>query len=256
MKKQTLAFALAALALPSFAVAQDSLLAGFTFSQFLGEGYPQVDGQTFDPVSQVVATYRGTTIPNSNVVDGIIVGNNGSVGYEDSSIGYWSFANFNTSNAIDVRADTFGILNFANSVTVGGTDMALSDGAGMMLTFNQTSTLWDIQINDTAGFTNAAGDDFTFAARGNGGAAVVEWLYNGSVFATSNIGADTFATFGYELDAGFYGSGLIQGRLVSGSVSFDNVQFNGASAVPEPSSFAALAALAGLGFAASRRRRA
>ncbi|MFA6289790.1 MAG: PEP-CTERM sorting domain-containing protein [Opitutaceae bacterium] len=255
MNKKFIVSALAALVLPSFALAQDTTLAGWTFSQFLGAGYPSVDGSSGDPVNSIVATYRGATDPDINQVDGTLTIQSGATGYTDPSIGSWSFASFNTSNGVDVRADTFGALNFQNSVTLDGKDMSLSDSAGMMLTFNTQNTLWSIQVNDTAGYTNASVGDFTFAARGNGGTATVEWLLDGAVFATSLITSDGFNTYSLELDSSFYGSGLIEGRLTSGSVSFDNAQFNGA-AIPEPSSYAALAGVAGLVLAAYRRRRA
>jgi hypothetical protein len=255
MNKKLIISALAALALPSFALAQDSLLAGFSFSQFLGEGYPAIDGQTGDPVNHIVATYRGNTTPISSQVDGAITGANGFAGYDNAAIGSWSFANFNTSDAIGVRADTFGTLNTQNSDTVNGTDLADTDQAGMMLTFNTQNTLWSIQVNDTAGYTNAEGFDFTFAAVGNGGTATVEWLLDGAVFATSTITSGGFNTYSYELGSSFYGNGVIEGRLTAGSVSFDNVQFNG-SAVPEPSTYAAIAGIAGLGLAVYRRRKA
>ncbi len=254
MNKKFILSALAAVVLPSLAFAQDSLLGGFTFSQFIGEGYPAISGETGDPVSRIVATYRTGTTPNWQVVDGLYVVTNGLPGYDDATIGEWSFANFDTSDAFSVRADTFGGVNFLNATTVDGLNMGVSDQAGMMLTFNAQNTLWSIQINDTAGYTNAAGSDFTFAARGNGGTATVEWLFNSEVFATSTITSDGFNIYSYELDSAFYGNGVIEGRLTSGSVSFDNVHFNG-SAIPEPSTYAALAGLAGLALAASRRRK-
>ncbi len=248
--------ALAALLLPLAARAQDTTLAGWTFSQFLGEGAPSINAETFDSTDFIVATYRGNINPVSAVVDGSVVSQNGGAGYANPSIGSWSFTGFDINNANDVRADTFSALNTINSRTLDGKDMHLTDSAGMMLTFRSTGTLWNIQVNNTAGYTNASVGDFTFAARGNGGAATVEWVFNNVVFATTNVVAGSFNTYSAELPSQFYGSGLIQGRLVSGAVSFDNVQINGSlAAIPEPSSFAALAGLAGLGFAAARRRR-
>lgn len=248
--------ALAALVIPVAASAQDTTLAGWTFSQFLGEGAPSINAETFENTGFIVATYRGDLNPVSAVVDGTVVSLNSGAGYSTPTIGSWSFANFNIDNANDVRADTFGTLNTINSTTLDGKQMHLTDSAGMMLTFRSTGTLWDIQVNNTAGYTNAAANDFTFAARGNDGAATVEWVFNNVVFATTNVSAGNFSVYSAELPSQFYGNGLIQGRLVTGKVSFDNVQVNGSlAAIPEPSSFAALAGLAGLGFAAARRRR-
>lgn len=238
----------------------DTTLAGWTFSQFLGEGYPSVDGSTGDATDFIVATFRGSATPVNAVVDGNLVGQSGGTGYTDPSIGVWSFSNFNTTQAVEVRADTLGALNTINAVTLDGKNMSSTDTGGMMLTFNLKNALWDISVSGTGAFENASASDFTYAARGNGGAATLEWLFNGEVFSTATIAANSFATYAAELPSEFYGVGTIQGRLTSGSigtVSFDNVQINGTpSAVPEPSSFAALAGLAGLALVGSRRRRA
>lgn len=223
-------FAFLGAALPL--TAADTTLAGWTFSQFLGEGFPAVDGGTGDPVNYVTATYRGSFDPVSAQVDGTLTAQTGSPGYTDASFGSWSFANFDVTNAIDVRADTFGALNTFNSTTLDGKSMHLTDISGMMLTFNAASTLWSLTVGGTQGYANASASDFTYAARGNGGAAVVEWLFNGEVFSTSEIQAGSFATYGTELPAAFYGNGVIEGRLVSGSVSFDNVQVNGQLGTP------------------------
>jgi hypothetical protein len=247
---------LAAVLLPVVAQAQDTTLAGWTFSQFLGEGAPQINAETFESTGSIVATYRGNTNPLSSDVDGTVVINSSGTGYTNSSIGTWSFGAFDINNADDVRADTFGALNTINSTTLDGKQMHLTDSAGMMLTFRKTTTLWNIQVANTAGYTNASVSDFTFAARGNDGAATVEWFFNDQLFSTTTVTAGSFNVYSAELPSQFYGNGSIQGRLVSGKVSFDNVQINGTlAAIPEPSSFAALAGLVGLGFAASRRRR-
>lgn len=255
--KKLLTTSLLAVAVPAIGSAQTTL-AGWTFSQFLSEGAPVISGETFETTNFIAATYRGSFDPDSNLVDGVIVGVNSGPGYSDTSFGSWSFANFDINNANDVRADTFGALNTQNSTTLDGKQMHLTDQQGMMLTFNVANTLWTITA-DTAGYSNVAGadNDFTFAARSIAG-ATVEWLYNGSVFATTIVAAGgSFGTYGFDfsgLGADFYQTGALQGRLSSGSVSFDNVQVNG-SPIPEPSSFAALAGLVGLGFAATRRRR-
>lgn len=240
----------------SVGIAADTTLAGWTFSQFVSEGVPNVDINSFDPVGSIVATYRGDFVPDSNVVDGTITSLNGNV-YNDPSFGTWDFSGFDTSNANDVRADTFSALNTTNTTTLDGKFMHLTDAAGMMLTFRAQNTLWDITVPGTGAYENASVADFTYAARGNGGAATVEWLVGGTVFSTQVIAAASFNVYSAELPVEFYGNGVIQGRLVSGQVSFDNVQVNGAlAAIPEASSFAAVAGLAGLAFAGLRRRRA
>ena len=253
------AFVVAAFSFVSCIRSQDTTLAGWTFSQFLGEGAPQINAATFESTGSIVATYSGNTNPVSADVDGTVVINSSGTGYTNASIGTWSFGAFDIDNANDVRADTFGALNTINSTTLDGKQMHLTDSAGMMLTFRKTNTLWNIQVANTASYTNASVSDFTFAARGNDGAATVEWFFNDQLFSTTTVTAGSFNVYSAELPSQFYGNGSIQGRLVSGKVSFDNVQINGSLApvapIPEPSSFAVLAGLVGLGFAASRRRR-
>lgn len=255
----------ALLALVGSAGAQaQTTLAGWSFSQFIGEGYPSVDGNTGNSTTFIVPTYRGNFNPQSDVVDGYIVANNSGTGYTDTSFGSWSFANFDVDNAIDVRADELGSLNTVNSTTLDGKQMHLTDSASKVLGFNLLNTLWTITVADTTGFTNVAGanNDFTFAATTTSG-ATIQWLYNGNVFATTTVAAPgpddvPYATYGVDFanqGAAFYSTGVIQGRLTSGAVKFDNVQING-TAIPEASSFATLAGLAGLAFAGSRRRRA
>lgn len=237
-------------------------LAGWSFSQFVSEGTPQTDINSVDPVNFIVATYRGNFNPVSAQVDGSMTQSNGN-SYVNTSFGTWEFSDFNINNAVDVRADNVGSLNTVNSTTLDGKFMHLTDAGSKVLTFNATNTLWTITVQDTAAYTNVAGsdNDFTFAATTASG-ATIEWLYNGNVFATNTVVAPDpngppYSSYGFDFanqGAAFYSTGVIQGRLVSGSVKFDNVQVNG-TAIPEASSFAALAGLAGLAFASSRRRR-
>jgi len=257
MKNNIIKASLVALALPALASAADTTLAGWTFSQFLGEGAPSIDGDTGNSTDHIVAVYRGTFQPDNNIVDGSIVVNNGVAGYATATYGDWSFASFNTTNASDVRADTAGVLNNENSVTLDGVNMSLNDAAGMGLSFGLKNTKWSLTVN-TTGFTNADTSDFTFAANGVGGAATVEWLVNNTVIGTSSITTGGFATYSLDLPADFYAAGILEGRLTSGSVgtvTFDNVQVNGA-AIPEPSTYAALAGAFGLALAVYRRRKA
>lgn len=257
MKNNIIKASLVALALPALASAADTTLAGWTFSQFLGEGAPSIDAEGFTGTNHIVATYRGTFQPDNNVVDGTVVIQNGGAGYSTATFGDWSFAGFDTTNASDVRADTAGVLNNENSVTLDGVNMSLNDAGGMGLSFGLKNTKWSLTVN-TTGFTNATTSDFTFAANGVGGAATVEWLVGNTVIGTSTIATGGFATYSLDLPTAFYTAGILEGRLTSGSagtVTFDNVQVNGA-AIPEPSTYAALAGAFGLALAVYRRRKA
>lgn len=234
-----LALALALAPIPSLR-AQDYLIAGFSFSQFLGEGYPSISGVDFLPVSSIDATYTGASVPDSNLVDGVYVGNNALEGYT-SDIATWSFANFDFSNAVDVRADTFGTLNTVNSTTVHtadviASDLALTDTQGMMLTFQAPGVKWDIRMR-TLGFSDTTtAPNLSFAARAPGGAVTVDWFVNGGTtpFASTVVQAGSvFAIYQVDLPSAFYGraEASIQGSLRNaGLVSFDNVQINGSLA--------------------------
>jgi hypothetical protein len=255
------ALALAA-GLPGFAQASDTTLAGWTFSQFLSAGFPSINGQTFADVDEVVAVYRGTLpVPSITQIQGVQVGENEGTGYSNPSIGTFSFSNFNTTNASDVAAATINSFNTENGVTADGVNMWISDPRGTGLSFGLQNTKWEVQVNNIAsyasslsvsGFTNAAGSDFSYLAIGTG--ATVEWLYNNVVIATHNTTA-AWATYTIpQVPAGFYTTGLLEGRLSAGAkVTIDNVQVNGA-AIPEASTFAALAGVVALAFAGLRRR--
>ena len=77
--KKILTVSLLAAALPAAASAQTTL-AGWTFSQFLGAGYPELDGENGGSVDFIAATYRGNFDPDYTVVDGAYTSANGLPG--------------------------------------------------------------------------------------------------------------------------------------------------------------------------------
>jgi hypothetical protein len=254
-----LVIAALAVAAPAAAFAQDTLIAGWTFSQFLGAGLPSIDGENFTNTPSVVATYRGSAVPNFSAVSGVYNGDNSLPGYSDPAFGTWSWNNFSIDTAGEVNVFSFGASYNTNSITPDGLNMGSSDSRGIQLEFLKKNTEWSITVPGVTGYTNATGSDFTYSAFGVGGAATVEWLINGTPFVSQAIGAGSYATFSHDLPAAFYTGGQLTGRVTAGSaggVRFDNVQIAGvASAIPEPSAFAAIAGLVGLVAVSVRRRK-
>ena len=83
-----------ALALPAWSSAQVQLISGYNFGQFLGAGYPSLNGATGDPVTSVGSNFRLTTqAPNSS--SGDFVGLNATVGNYSNGFGriYWDGTN-------------------------------------------------------------------------------------------------------------------------------------------------------------------
>jgi hypothetical protein len=111
---------------------------------------------------------------------------------------------------------------------------------------------------DASAFAQPNDFNFTFSAyAASGASASIEWLLNGSSLGVFTANPGEFQAFSVDLPAAFYGDAdaTLVAR-VTGDIVLDNIQANGVvSAVPEPASFAALAGVLGLGFAASRRRR-
>ena len=263
MKKAILASLVLASGASAFAA--DSLIAGFNFGQFNGSGVPSTDGVDFLPAGSIAAGFRGTSTP-TNADSGVYRANNSIPGAYDPGYATWYWDGTNGSDAFAYNgiavAVVEGGLNAVNSATVHGGDILGFDTNFAGLSFAVSGQKWSI-VTSTVGFVDTAtAGNFTFAAYSSAG-ATVEWFLDGSstAFATSTVTAGTeYNAYTVDLPSEFYGQGSvsIQGRLSSGSsVTFDNAQINGGvSAVPEPSSFAALAGLAGLALAASRRRRA
>lgn len=249
----------------SSAFATDSLIAGFNFGQFIGPGYPSTDPDTGAATGFIGANFQGNNQP-AQADSGIYRVNNGLSGSYNPGYAtwYWDGSNnsgtFNFAGGNDVVVYEKYSLNSVNQLTVNGYNMTGADLNFAGLSFAITNQKWSIALN-TTGFTDTAtANNFSFAAFGTGGTAIVEWFLNGSntAFTTTNIAAGTdYTAYAVDLPGSFYGQSAVtlEGRLTQGVVTFDNVMINGATAIPEPSSFAAIAGVFGLGFAAYRRRR-
>ena len=272
MKKYLIS--LCALALPALATAQVQLMSGYNFGQFLGGGYPSLDGTTGDAVGSIGSNFRLTTqAPNSS--SGDVVGNNGTTGNYSNGFGrvYWDGTNgsssYNFSGGVQIVATDVGF-NSVNGQTVQGYSLGLQgDGLNLALTSTVSSNRIAFVQNtsgfadfDPTAFTNGAGvtsdANLTFAATASAGTNTITWFLNGSgtSFATTTLsGAGTMTSYSVDLPAGFYGlSGAQLVAEFSGTTTLDNVQFNGVSAIPEPSTYAAILGAAALGFVVIRRR--
>jgi hypothetical protein len=270
MKK--LLIALFAAALPVVATAQVQLLSGYNFGQFLGGGYPSLNGETFDPVGSIGSNFRlDDQAPGTS--DGGFVGNNSTTGGYTNGYGsiYWdgSFGSsvYDFSNGVDIVATDVGI-NSVNGATVQGYTLAAQgDSLNLALTTNVASNRIAF-VQNTLGYAdfdpdsyvdglNVTDANFTFAALASS-PVTIDWYLNGSgtSFGSTMISGASMSVYAVDLPSGFYGlaSAVLVGEF-SGAVTMDNLQFNGVSAVPEPSTYAAILGALALGFVAIRRRR-
>lgn len=231
------------LALASPAAAQDSLIAGFNFGQFIGSGYPSTDGTTGDPVGSIAANFKGTSQP-AITTSGVYRANNGIAGAYDPGYATWYWdgshnsGTFDFSNGVDVVVYEKGGVNAINAATVHGYNMIGADDNFAGLSFSEAGKKWSITTSTIGYADTTTASNFSFAAYATGGTATMEWFINGAEtpFATSTITAGSdYTQYAVDLPSSFYGKSpaSIQGRLTSsGKVTFDNVQINGSLAQP------------------------
>jgi hypothetical protein len=259
------------LALSSVAAsAQVQLVAGFNFGQFIAFGQTSTDGLNGNPVGFISSNYTNNKSPGTNdsgvahAANGIEVpySDGPAVLYYDGTNGSdaWDFANLNGVLVVER-----GSLVAVNHNMVNGLQMFQGDDNNAALRFTSGSANKFSIVNDTRGWLdfnpasfNQPNDfNFTFSAYAfSGASATLEWLFDGVVIGTATIAPGEFQAFNVDLPELYYGNqfATLVGR-VTGDAVIDNIQING-TAIPEPSTFAALAGVAGLALAASRRRRA
>lgn len=258
MKKViTLALATSAIAITG-ASAQTSLVAGWDFSQYAGDGLSSVTND-FTPVNTLSANYSSF---DPTFGAGAESANFGML-YYDGSFGSNTQ---NTDFITDTIVPTSGNLT-TNNPTFNG------------IFFNQNT----VQTAEGADFANllslslggangsAAGFNVVFGAFGAG--AQTDWVFTfagvdtqGATlsveFSTDGVSYGAAETFSLtSVDSAF--TTTAQSVLsdtayfrVSSNDTFTTIDNVGIGAVPEPSSFAALAGALALGFVALRRRRA
>ena len=256
-------------------VRYDSAAPGSALSSVGVSGLVQSDGVTADPFARVTdLSFAGNTLYG--------VDNNANLYTLDTATGLASLvsstfspAGFDLGLAYDpfVSGGGFRVVtdlgeNFASTLggafTAGGSvfvGAGLGDAnEGASLAFSGLAIDGDFGIGyafdanlDALFITYDANFEEFFTVGGLGGdftaLASIDWVGGTTLLAA--LSTDSFASELYTIDA-TTGLATLVGSFGDGIAA---IAVN-ASAIPEPSSAAALAALAGLGFAASRRRRA
>ncbi len=264
----------------SSASAQVELVAGWNFGQFISAGVVATDGTTGASVTSIPSNFAGSVRPT--VEDsGVFHGGNAIPGTFSAGTGVLAFNSADNELASNwLNDDTtvipgrvvvteVGSISSINGQLVNGLDIYIGDDNNANLRFvADGTTVRDFTIAlstvgfgdyDAASFSQGFDDNLTFAAyKGSGASASIEWFFNGTSYGTTSTSSGAFAAFSVDLPASFYGqsNAVLVGR-VTGDIVIDNVQINAvaASAIPETSTFAAVAGVAVLGLAAIRRRR-
>ncbi len=256
---------LALASIVSTATAQVELIAGWNFGQFISAGVPSTDGTTGDPVSFIPSNYSGIDRPVDADSGPAHIGAGDASTYS-SGTGLLSFSAWDFAGGTDVSVIELGSFSAVNETLVTGQTLFAGDPNNAHLRFTAGAvTDFTISVNtatftdfDPAGYSQTNDANMSIAIyKASGASASIEWLYNGTPFGTTSTTSGSFTAFTLDLPASFYGNttAVITGR-VTGDVVIDHIQINGvATAIPEPSTCAALAAAAALGMAVVRRRR-
>jgi hypothetical protein len=261
---RTLIGALLAGSVSSSASAQVELIAGWNLGQFVGFGSPTTSGSSFTPADSIPSNFSGNIAPQPGdsgpekflADDSVFSAGTGVLSYAGWALG---------TAAVVVELGSYDAINGS---LVNGLDLNAGDPNNAHLRFiSGAVTDFTITVNTSAfadfdpiDFAQPNDANFTLSAYKGGGAGAVsiEWFFNGSSIGTVSTSSSTFVAASVDLPAAFYGqsSAVLTGR-VTGDIVIDNLQINGvAAAIPEPASVGALAALASLALAGSRRRRA
>lgn len=236
--------------------ANAALIAGWDFSQYVGDGINSIDGVVFTETlsanySSLAAPGPSSAIYGTLFYDGQFSSTNVTTGaFTDEA---WPTATAVTSNLSAGPFDNF------STLTSNG--QAATNALGFLNTA-------PVNIVFRADVSSAVSDYatwvFSFGAITAGSPATLNLAYsvNGSSYtalsATGITATDTAYTVALPalttdvlyIQVGFGAAGL-------NAVTIDNVAIGATVvAIPEPSSFAAIAGVALLGFAAYRRRRA
>ena len=275
MKKNHLIATTALLAVVTSSHAQLDLVAGWDFGQFVLSGWSSTDPTFINNGTSIPANYsesRNVSPVSTHEGGSPASAGTGTIfwdGQFSSSVFDGSFAGAaeiqaapgtRVTNSTMVGTNVIGASTFAR--TLSNND---SDPTDLALQVQLTNSK-DLSIRlDLTGYTdfapaaNGGVPNFSFAASSQN-ASTITWLINGSQFAQTSLSAgelSSFIAYSVDLPETFYGSeGTLTARFSSGSlIILDNMQANGlVSAIPEPSSFAAIAGLLGLGFGVARRR--
>jgi len=255
MKKLIIA-SLLALA-PLGASAQNSLVAGFNFGQFLGAGFASTNGATGDDGGSIGANWSNTTQPPlSSRGDSVFL--LGTPGGYSSGTGraYWD-GTFGSSNVVGstVVSPFNNVAPSINSTSPSWPNIALigdHNGANMSLAVTESTTI-GFSINTSMFNDTLNGLDLTFAARADA-PITITWQVGNTVIGSPINVTSTMTAYNLNLPSSFYGAANSQiSASFSGAGMFDNVQFVG-TVIPEPSTYAALLGFMTLAVAGVRRR--
>ncbi len=272
-KSIVLTTAICALTVASSATAQVKLIAGWNFGQFVGAGAPSTDPANYNLVTSVTSNFSGTTRPSPEDGGVYRAGNSGS-GFFTSGTGVLDFAAWDPHMGTTVTpggVTVFEVFSIeaANGDNVNGVTIFNGDDNNAQLRFTAGNGVTDFTVSlNTVGFGDYAPADFTqtndsnltvAAYKNTGASASIEWFFNGSSLGSVTTSSANAAGFSIDLPVSFYGqsNATLTGR-VTGDITIDHLQINGVavSAIPEPSSYAIIAAFFGLATAGLRRRRA
>jgi len=180
-----------------------------------------------------------------------------SLAGDDDGLGE-GFFNFSGSETVS-SGDIESLLSFPEGALDPDTDNGVFAFEGSVLYRNIAVQAGDVLSFDFTFLTNDASNDFAFV------------LFDANTYIlTDGLTRSATTDYGYSLSTGaqtFTSAPATETRTISFAVGvIDTSDFNTSSAlsidnvtltaIPEPSSFAALAGLAGLALAATRRRRA
>ncbi len=239
------------------ALSAQDMVAGWDFSQYAGSGIGSTDGATF--TETLSANYSDFDPTFGAGAESAAFGTL----YYDGSFGS---TNVNPNGSTDAIWPSSGNLSSNQTrpagVQFGANTVQIDEGATFAGDYSLTNQA-DVSLVFTADLTSTSqfGQDWVFTFAGSHqdstGTATVEFSTDGVSYST----IDTFnLTTADSLFTSNLGSDLTDVAYVRLSLSgnaaslIDNVAISG-TVVPEPSTYAAIAGVLALGFAAYRRRR-
>lgn len=236
------------------ASAQDTLIAGWDFGQFAFDGFAVTNPQTLEIVSSIDADYSGATGLASTQPHEVGTGTPFSAGR-----GVFSWLQADADNQSVFGSSNGSTTVNTTTVSFPGTELSnlASDPSGQALNFFNAGGLSFTVTVDLSGYS-APATAFPLAFAGYAeGATSISWSFNGTPSGLTTVlpGDSTYSAYNVALPGSYYGSVVTIVGTITGSdvMALDNFQVNG-QAIPEPSTCAAVAGVAGLGMFLVRRR--